>query len=519
MSNETTTPIDTASASPSANIGVVGLAVMGSNLARNLASRAGNRVAVYNRSPERTRKLVGDHPEANFIASESIQDFAASLQRPRTAIIMVQAGAATDAVINELADVFDEGDIIVDGGNALFTDTIRREAAIRERGMHFVGTGISGGEEGALHGPSIMPGGSAESYETLGPILASIAAKAPEDGAPCVTHIGTDGAGHFVKMIHNGIEYADMQLIAESYDLLRRVGGLTPAQIADVFDEWNRGPLSSYLIEITAQVLRHEDAETGKPFVDVVLDRAGQKGTGTWTVQAALTLGAPVSGIAEAVFARGVSSHPEQREAYGRVAPARPEVPALDDGLVEDVRQALYASKVVAYAQGFDAILAGGREHGWELHPGEIAKIWRAGCIIRAQFLGRIAEAFERDEHLATLLADDYFAKAVAESTPAWRRVVATAVQAGVPAPAFGASLAYADALAADRLPAALIQGQRDFFGAHTYGRVDRDGVFHTDWSGDRQEHRVDEAPKHPKVAEPTPVTPEPQTDASAPGA
>lgn len=517
MSTEPATcPAAPGAAGPAANIGVVGLAVMGSNLARNLASREGNTVAIFNRSPERTRRLVEEHPEAGFIPAESLAEFASALQRPRTAIIMVQAGAATDAVIDGLCAAFEPGDIIVDGGNALFTDTIRREQAVRERGLHFVGAGISGGEEGALNGPSIMPGGSAESYATLGPILASIAARAPEDGEPCVTHVGTDGAGHFVKMIHNGIEYADMQLIAEAYDLLRRVGGLEPAQIADVFEEWNQGPLSSYLIEITAEVLRHVDAETGRPFVDVIVDQAGQKGTGTWTVQSALTLGVPVSGIAEAVFARGVSAHPEQRAAAGAVAADRPAPAEVGEGFVEDVRQALYASKVVAYAQGFDAILAGGREHGWELHPGAIARIWRAGCIIRAVFLGRIAEAYERTPELVTLLADPFFAQAVAEGAPAWRRVVSTAALSGVPAPAFGASLAYYDALAADRLPAALVQGQRDFFGAHTYGRVDREGVFHTDWSGDRAEHRVDDAPKRPEVAEPAPATPEPQTGSDA---
>ena len=511
-----TDSVQASSSEPRANIGVVGLAVMGSNLARNLASREGNTVAVYNRSPERTEALVNEHPEAGFIPATSLQEFAASLQRPRTAIIMVQAGKATDAVIDGLCEVFEPGDIIVDGGNALFTDTIRREATVRERGFHFVGAGISGGEEGALKGPSIMPGGSAESYETLGPILKTIAARAPEDGEPCVTHVGTDGAGHFVKMIHNGIEYADMQLIGEAYDLLRRMGGLEPAQIAEVFSEWNQGPLSSYLIEITAEVLRQVDAETGKPFVDVVLDQAGQKGTGTWTVQSALSLGAPVSGIAEAVFARGVSSHPEQREAVRPTVASRPEPQQVDERFVEDVRKALYASKVVAYAQGFDAILAGGREHGWELNPGEIAKIWRAGCIIRAVFLGRIAEAYGRNPELKSLLADPFFAGEVAEGADAWRRVVATAALSGVPAPAFSASLSYYDSLAADRLPAALIQGQRDFFGAHTYRRIDREGVFHTDWSGDRVERRVDVAPKQPEVAAPAPATPAPQTDRDA---
>jgi 6-phosphogluconate dehydrogenase len=474
--------------SPSAvaNIGVVGLAVMGSNLARNLASREGNTVAVYNRSPQRTRTLVADHPEAGFVASETIEAFVASLQKPRTAIVMVQAGAGTDAVIAQLADLFEEGDIVVDGGNANFHDTIRRERELRERGLNFVGTGISGGEEGALHGPSIMPGGSAEAYETLGPILASIAAVA--EGEPCVTHVGTDGAGHFVKMIHNGIEYADMQLIAESYDLLSRVAGHDVEAIADVFAAWNEGDLESYLIEITAEVLRQRDAATGRPLVDVIVDQAGSKGTGVWTVQNAVGLGVPVGGIAEAVFARAVSSKPEQRAAVQATIERRPQPAAPGDGFEDDVRAALYASKVVAYAQGFDAIVAGAQEYGWEIDLGAIAKIWRAGCIIRARFLNRIAEAYERNPRLATLLEDPYFAAAVRDGEAAWRRIVAVAAQSGVPAPGFSSALAYYDSLASPRLPAALIQAQRDFFGAHTYKRIDRAGTFHTLWSGDRTE-------------------------------
>jgi 6-phosphogluconate dehydrogenase len=474
------------SSSGSANIGVVGLAVMGSNLARNLASREGNTVAVYNRSPERTRTLVEEHPEAGFVASESIEDFAASLSRPRTAIIMVQAGAGTDAVIEQLAGLFEQGDIIVDGGNANFHDTIRREKDLRERGLNFVGTGISGGEEGALKGPSIMPGGSVEAYETLGPILESIAAIA--EGEPCVTHIGTDGAGHFVKMIHNGIEYADMQLIAESYDLLRRVGGHDTDAIADVFAAWNEGDLESYLIEITAEVLRQRDAETGTPLVDLIVDQAGSKGTGVWTVQNAVGLGIPVSGIGEAVFARAVSSKPQQRAAVRATIRSRPEAVQVGDGFEDDVRAALYASKVVAYAQGFDAIIAGAREFGWDIQLGNVAKIWRGGCIIRARFLNRIADAYGENPDLETLLEAPYFADAVREGEAAWRRIVATAAQSGIPAPGFSSALAYYDALASERLPAALIQGQRDFFGAHTYQRVDKDGTFHTLWSGDRSE-------------------------------
>ncbi|NQX34311.1 NADP-dependent phosphogluconate dehydrogenase [Herbiconiux sp. VKM Ac-2851] len=475
------------SSAATANIGVVGMAVMGSNLARNLASREGNTVAVFNRSPERTRKLVSEHPEAGFVASESIDDFVASLQKPRTAIIMVQAGAGTDAVISELAQRFEPGDIIVDGGNANFHDTIRREKDISSTGVHFVGAGISGGEEGALNGPSIMPGGTAEAYETLGPILASIAAVA--EGEPCVTHIGTDGAGHFVKMVHNGIEYADMQLIAEAYDLLRTVTGREPAEIAEVFETWNSGDLESYLIEITAEVLRQVDADTGKPFVDVVLDQAGAKGTGSWTVQNALDLGVPVGGIAEAVFARSVSSKPAQRAAVQATITSRPSVVDVDvDSFADDIRAALYASKVVAYAQGFDEIIAGAKQYGWDIDKGAVAKIWRAGCIIRAQFLNRIVEAYENNPDIASLLEDPYFAKAVADGEAAWRRVVSTAALSGVPVPGFGAALSYFDSLAVKRLPAALVQGQRDFFGAHTYKRVDKEGVFHTLWSGDRTE-------------------------------
>lgn len=479
---ESTTPA-------SANIGVVGLAVMGSNLARNLASREGNTVAVFNRSPERTQTLVSEHPEAGFVDSASYDEFVASLARPRTAIIMVQAGKGTDAVISELVKRFEPGDIIVDGGNANFHDTIRREAEIAPTGIHFVGAGISGGEEGALNGPSIMPGGSAESYETLGPILASIAAVA--EGEPCVTHVGTDGAGHFVKMVHNGIEYADMQLIAEGYDLIRQGTGKSPAEIADIFAEWNTGELESYLIEITAEVLRQTDAATGEPLVDVILDEAGAKGTGAWTVQNALDLGVPVSGIAEAVFARSLSSKRAQRDAASDLPGPSGDWTVAEadaDAFVEDVRRALYASKIIAYSQGFDEIVAGAEQFGWDIHKGDIAKIWRAGCIIRARFLNRIAEAYADDPALVALVTAPYFRDAVAGAQDSWRRVVQVAAGAGIPTPAFSSSLAYYDGLRADRLPAALVQGQRDFFGAHTYKRVDKPGVFHTLWSGDRSE-------------------------------
>jgi 6-phosphogluconate dehydrogenase len=474
-----------------ANIGVVGLAVMGSNLARNLASREGNRVAIYNRSVEKTNQLTADHPEANFIASESIDDFVASLSKPRTAIIMVQAGAGTDAVISQLTERFEKGDIIVDGGNALYTDTMRREKEVSEKGIHFVGAGISGGEEGALKGPSIMPGGTKEAYATLGPILETIAAVA--EGEPCVTHIGSDGAGHFVKMIHNGIEYADMQLIAEAYDLLRHSGGFSPEEIAEIFTEWNKGELESYLIEITAEVLKQKDAKTGKPLVDVILDAAGSKGTGVWTVQTALDLGTPVSGIAEAVFARSLSAQSAQREGKPEL-PAANQVWAVEDkpAFVEAVRRALYASKIIAYAQGFDAIRAGAKEFGWQINLGEVAKIWRGGCIIRAQFLNRITDAYRKDENLLSLLFDDYFIAAIAGTVASWREIVAMAALTGVPSPAFASSLSYYDGLRAERLPAALVQGQRDFFGAHTYKRVDAEGSYHTLWSGDRSEIKTD---------------------------
>jgi 6-phosphogluconate dehydrogenase len=474
---------------PSANVGVVGLAVMGSNLARNLASREGNTVAVLNRSRGRTDDLLTEHPEAGFVGTFSYDEFAAALTVPRTAIIMVQAGAGTDAVIDELVRVFEPGDIIVDGGNALFTDTRRREAAVRATGINFVGMGVSGGEEGALNGPSLMPGGSDQSWITLGPILRSIAAIA--EGEPCVTHVGHDGAGHFVKMVHNGIEYADMQLIAEAYDLIRRGTGKSPADIAEIFAEWNRGELESYLIEITAEVLRQVDAETGKPLVDVILDQAGAKGTGAWTVQTALDLGVPVSGIAEATFARSLSSHPEQRSVAGALP--GPSAAAAGNGadaaaFIEDVRLALFASKIVAYSQGFDEIRAGAAQYGWSIDLGAVSRIWRGGCIIRAQFLNRIADAYAETPELAVLLTAPYFVEALQRAQDAWRRIVQNAAATGIPAPAFSSSLAYYDGLRADRLPAALIQGQRDFFGAHTYRRVDKDGTFHTNWSGDRTE-------------------------------
>jgi 6-phosphogluconate dehydrogenase len=469
-------------------IGVTGLAVMGANLARNLA-RHGHQVVLHNRSQGRTDALVAAHgDEGDFVPTGSVADFVGALQRPRKIIVMVKAGAPTDAVIDEIAPLLESGDVLMDGGNALFTDTIRRTEALSAQGLHFVGTGISGGEEGALNGPSIMPGGSAEAYELVGPLLESIAAVV--DGEPCCTHVGESGAGHFVKMVHNGIEYADMQLIAEAYDLLRQGLGLTPAEIGDVFADWNTGDLSSYLIEITAQVLRHTDAATGAPFVDVVLDEAEQKGTGRWTVQSALDLGVPVSGIAEAVFARALSGHREQRKAAQAVLPGPGTTWDIEDrdAFVESVRQALYASKVVAYAQGFDQITAGADQHGWDVDRAALARIWRGGCIIRADFLDRIAQVFTDEPDVTTLLTNDYFRGAVSEGQEGWRQVVAGAARNGVPVPGFASALAYYDGLRAERLPAALIQGLRDLFGAHTYLRVDQEGSFHTMWGEDGRE-------------------------------
>jgi 6-phosphogluconate dehydrogenase, decarboxylating len=472
----------------SADIGVTGLAVMGRNLARNLA-RHGHTVALHNRTYARTASLVEQHGgEGRFVPSESLGEFVASLTRPRAVIVMVKAGAPTDAVIDELAPLLDDGDIIVDCGNAHYADTRRREAALAERALHFVGCGVSGGEEGALNGPSIMPGGSAHSYAKLGPIFESIAASV--DGTPCCVHVGPDGAGHFVKMVHNGIEYADMQLIAEAYDLLRHGLGATPAELAEIFRTWNSGDLESFLIEISADVLAHVDAATGRPFVDVVLDEAEQKGTGRWTVQTALDLGVPITGIAEATFARSLSGHAEQRGPAREAFAAEQVLDVGDrDGFVEDVRRALYASKVVAYAQGFDLITAGSAEYGWDVDRGAMATIWRGGCIIRARFLDRIREAYEADPDLPSLLLAPYFAEAVRSGVASWRRVVSQAALGGVPTPAFSSSLAYYDGLRSQPLPAALIQGLRDNFGAHTYRRIDQDGSFHTEWAGDRVEH------------------------------
>ena len=473
--------------SATAQVGVVGLAVMGSNLARNFA-RHGHTVALYNRTQARTDELVAQHGhEGSFVPAQSVEEFVASLERPRRIVIMVKAGAATDATIDALVPHLEPGDIVVDGGNAHFEDTRRREAALREHDLHFVGAGISGGEEGALNGPSIMPGGSKESYEALGPLLEDIAAKVGDE--PCCAYMGTDGAGHFVKMVHNGIEYADMQFIAEAYHLLRGAG-LEPARIAEVFTEWNTGDLESFLIEITAEVLGHVDAKTGKPLVDVIVDQAEQKGTGRWTVQTALELGTPVNVIAESVFARSTSGHTELRDAARAVLTGPDGATEATDQLIEDVRAALWSSKVVAYAQGLDQIRAASAAYGWDVDVAEVARIWRGGCIIRARLLERIRQEYAA-QRLPTLLAAPSVAEELNRSQDPWRRVVTTAVGLGVPVPGFSAALAYYDTVRAERLPAALVQGLRDFFGAHTYRRIDAEGSFHTDWSADRTESPV----------------------------
>jgi 6-phosphogluconate dehydrogenase len=464
---------------------------MGQNLARNIA-RHGFPVAVHNRSESRTKQLIeryGD--EGDFTPAYSLEEFVAALDRPRRILIMVKAGPPVDAVIDELVPLLETGDIIMDGGNSHFEDTRRRGAALAERGIHFLGVGISGGEEGALHGPSIMPGGPREAYDAVAPILTTIAAQV--DGTPCCAYIGPDGAGHYVKMAHNGIEYADMQLIAEAYDLLTHTAGLSAPEIARVFEQWNEGDLESFLIEITSKVLAHIDAETGRPLVEVVLDQAEQKGTGRWTAQSALELGVPLTAITEAVYARALSARKEQRVKASKILPG-PEGAAAGADVVDAVRDALYASKMIAYAQGFEQINAASDEYGWGVDPGTLATIWRGGCIIRARFLDRIKDAFQRDPDLANLLLDTYFRDAIAGGQDAWRTVVRTAVELGVPTPAFSSALAYYDGFRRERLPASVIQVLRDYFGAHTYRRVDRPGVYHTLWSEDGHEIRVDAA-------------------------
>ena len=464
-------------------IGVVGMAVMGKNLALNIESR-GYSVALYNRTGSKTEAVVNEHPEKNFKATYTIEEFVQSLEKPRRIIMMVQAGKGTDATIQALLPHLDKGDILVDGGNTFFKDTMRRNEELANSGINFIGTGVSGGEEGALKGPSIMPGGQKEAYDLIAPVLEQISAKA-EDGAPCVTYIGPNGAGHYVKMVHNGIEYGDMQLIAESYDLLKNVLGLSNDELAETFATWNKGELDSFLMEITADILtRKDDLGTGKPIVDVILDAAGNKGTGKWTSQSALDLGVPLPLITESVFARYISAMKDERVAASQVLP-NPEFNLGDVNkkeFVEKIRQALYFSKIMSYAQGFAQLRQASKEYDWQLPFGEIAKIWRAGCIIRAQFLQKITDAYEKNDDLENLLLDDYFFDITVKYQQAVRDVVALAVQAGVPVPTFSSAIAYFDSYRAEKLPANIIQAQRDYFGAHTYKRTDREGIFHYNW-------------------------------------
>ncbi|MDG0025631.1 NADP-dependent phosphogluconate dehydrogenase [Trinickia sp. Y13] len=464
-------------------IGVIGLAVMGRNLALNIESR-GYAVAVYNRSRAKTDELVGQFPDRKLVPAYSLEQFVDSLEKPRRILMMVKAGEPTDATIAALKPLLDRGDVLIDGGNTHFTDTVRRNQELAQAGLHFIGTGVSGGEEGALKGPAIMPGGPRDAYDLVAPILTQIAAKAP-DGEPCVAYIGPDGAGHFVKMVHNGIEYGDMQLIAESYAVLQHVVGLTNAELAKVYTEWNAGELDSYLIEITAKIFGKRDDETGRDLVDMILDRAAQKGTGKWTSQNALDLGVPLPLITESVFARVLSSLKTQRVAASKVLPGPARKPFDGDraALVEAVRRALYLSKVISYAQGFAQLRAASQEYGWDLDFGGIAKIFRAGCIIRARFLQKITDAYAHDPALENLLLDPYFRQVSESYQAALREIVAAAVTAGVPVPAFASAIAYFDGYRSERLPANLVQAQRDFFGAHTFERIDREGSFHADWT------------------------------------
>ena len=469
-------------------IGVVGMAVMGRNLALNIESR-GYSVSIFNRSSSKTDEVIALHPDKKLVPTYTVEEFVNSLEKPRRILLMVKAGEATDKTIQSLLPHLDKGDILIDGGNTFFQDTIRRNEMLANSGINFIGTGVSGGEEGALKGPAIMPGGQKDAYDLVAPILEEIAAKA-DDGAPCVTYVGPNGAGHYVKMVHNGIEYGDMQLIAESYDILRRVGGLTVEETAEVFKSWNTGELDSYFIEITADILTKKDPETGKPMVEVIMDTAGNKGTGKWTSQSALDLGVPLPLITESVFARYISTLKEEREVASKeLSPIK--VPELSNtekqALVESVRKGLYFSKIMSYAQGFAQMRVASEEFDWNLNYGEIAKIFRAGCIIRAQFLQKITDAFERDPELKNLLLDKYFLYVTESYQEAVREVVVTAVQAGIPVPTFSSALAYYDSYRSEVLPANLIQAQRDYFGAHTYNRVDKPGVFHFEWAQERE--------------------------------
>ncbi|PXW89013.1 6-phosphogluconate dehydrogenase (decarboxylating) [Streptohalobacillus salinus] len=466
------------------NFGVIGLAVMGKNLALNVESR-GYSVSVFNRTYKKTENFMADEAKGkNFYGAETIEEFVDSLEKPRKIMLMVQAGKATDATIGKLRPLLDDGDIIIDGGNTFFQDTIRRNKELDESGIHFIGTGVSGGEEGALKGPSIMPGGQKEAYDHVAPILEAISAKV--DGDSCVTYIGPNGAGHYVKMVHNGIEYGDMQLISEAYFMMKNILGLSAEELHEVFKDWNQGELDSYLIEITTDIFKKKDDETGKPMVDVILDTAGQKGTGKWTSQSALDLGIPLPVITESVFARFISALKDERVKASKIlsGPSAQDTPyeGDKDELVEAIRQALYMSKITSYAQGFAQMRTASEEYDWNLDFGEIAMIWRGGCIIRAQFLQKIKEAYDRDKAIANLMLDDYFKGIVEEYQTSLRKVLSIAMERGIPVPGFASALAYYDSYRTETLPANLIQAQRDYFGAHTYQRLDKEGIFHTEW-------------------------------------
>jgi 6-phosphogluconate dehydrogenase len=483
------------------DIGLIGLGVMGENLVLNMESK-GFSVAVFNRTTEVTDKFAAGRAQGKHIQpTRTLEEFVRALKKPRIAMIMVKAGPPVDSVIGQLAPLLEKGDVIIDGGNSLFTDTQRRGKELESTGIHFVGMGVSGGEEGALKGPSLMPGGSRESWDIISPIFRKIAAQV--DGEPCCRYMGPDGAGHYVKMVHNGIEYGDIQLICEAYAILKDILGMDAAQLAATFAEWNKGELESYLIEITAQIFRKIDPETGKPLVDMILDKAGQKGTGIWTLQAAIKQYVVISTINAAVEARVISSQKEERVAASKILP-QPRVRTFKgnrDRIVDAVRDALYASKIISYAQGMELLRSGSTTHDWNLNLSDIATIWRGGCIIRAKFLNRIVDAYRRNPALQNLLLDRYFTKAIKRAQPKWRLVVSTAIKFGVPVPAFSASLAYYDSYRSARLPANLLQGQRDFFGAHTYERIDKPGVFHTEWL--EPEETPAERPAEPKTPEP----------------
>ena len=470
--------------SKQANFGVVGMAVMGKNLALNVESR-GYTVAVYNRTTSKTEEVVAEHPDKNLIFTKTLEEFVAAIEKPRRIMLMVKAGAPTDATIKSLLPLLDKGDILIDGGNTHFPDTMRRNAELANSGINFIGTGVSGGEKGALLGPSMMPGGQKEAYDLVAPIFEQISAKAPQDGAPCVAYMGPNGAGHYVKMVHNGIEYGDMQLIAESYDLLKRVLGLSNEEIQAIFEEWNEGELDSYLIEITKEVLKRKDDKGDGFIVDKILDRAGNKGTGKWTSQSSFDLGVPLPLISESVYARFISAYKDERVKASKVL-AGPAVKFDGDKkeIIEKIRQALYFSKIMSYAQGFAQLRQASKEYDWDLPYATIAQIWRAGCIIRAQFLQKITDAFNKDKELENLLLDDYFIDITAKYQQSVRDVVALAVQAGIPAPTYSSAVAYYDSYRSENLPANIIQAQRDYFGAHTYERTDapRGEMFHYSW-------------------------------------